>query len=1796
MRKTILFLLILLIPVLICANAILGTSLQRPRYAANILKIQLSTEAIASTNLPTEYYSEAPEFGIEELDELAASYGSHKILRAHIRMKDTAFEQRTGFDRWFLLIYDQALDVTGALDEFKLQKRWIQEAIPEYYAYTTAVPNDTYYANNWGHNNTAQLPVYTGGSHSGAGVGTIGFDSDAQLAWDQSQGYGLASIIIAIIDTGVDTAHPDLRLTSGYDYGDNDSNPMDDSADPGHGTACSGVAAGRANNALGVTGIAGGCTVMPLKIADSAGNLGFTAIENALTHTGNNGVHVASMSFGAEGGMGEGDSPSTDTALEYAYSHGVTLLAATANSNASAIAYPSNHNKVISVGAASPTGQRKSTSSSDGENWWGSNYGVDTMNDREAVDIMAPTILPATDITGTGNGYNTTSDYYMWFNGTSCATPYAAGVAALIKSKDPSLTPAQVLTALTSTATDMTFDGGAGWDRYTGYGMVNANNALLSLVPGMPTCQISSPASGSVVDLNSTVTINVTATDSDGTISNVKFYVDNVLQNTDTTSPYSWNWNTVGYSGGSHVIKAVATDNSANTAQSEIIITLLAPPSEGFETGNFSAYPWVNTSSIPWTVQNVEKFSGTYAAKSGAITHSGTTDLSITLNVTENGNISFYQKVSSESGYDYLRFFIDGVQQAQWSGSGDWTLQSYPVTAGSHAFLWRYLKDTSVSSGGDCAWIDHITFPPTGSYYAPPQNFAALAGNGYVNLSWQAPASGTPTGYKIFRNDVLLTTVTGLSYTDNAVVNETTYSYYLKAVYSGGESAATATVNATPTAIVPTEFIIGTGTTSTGSTEGCPVNVYYRSLHGQSVYTAAELNAAGIFGPISINQLGFNITGLPDQVMPTFLVRMGHTSQANAASWVPESSLTTLWSATSYQPAATGWNMYTLSTPFLWNGTDNIVVDTAFEQVPTYTSTGTVQFTTVSTGYRYVRDDNNNQTSIFAGGSTTNSRPNVKLVVIPNATGPSITVNPTSLSYGDVAVGTSSTQQFTITNSGNETLTGSITTPNSYSVSLVGREGNQGFVASSRNTLAFSVNAGSMKTYALSFQPTAAITYSGNVNISSNATENPNRTIAVSGTGFIPPTLVLSTQALENTMLPEEIDSQIFTIGNSGSQDLSYSMTLQEVVRTDSQARASRNRNITGSTLELDTSSYNPGSTLDWTFSLYNGSTDSEWLKDLYLTFPVGVTVNSATNFVGGTGGDMTPDLTSGSGITIHWNGTDASNWGVIRNGETATATVNITIAPTTGGNLSLPYQINGDIYGAEPHVLTGQLVLEQNYTPLAWLDLDTISGTVAPGTNDPITVLYDSATLSPGIYNANIVVNSNDPINPQEIVTVELEVLSPNSAPVIDLPDYLSFGRNDQYTEDFSHYISDPDGDPLTLSYNGNTNVEVQIDGLLVTFSSINAWVGSEAITFTVDDGLLDASDTITIEFTNTAPWIDLPESISFSRNASYDLNLEPFGGDADGDGLSLVWSGNTNILVELNGLTASFSSPDGWVGSETITFTVDDGLATASDAILVTVTNTAPWVDLPESFSFARNSSLDVNLEPYGGDDDGDGLEVSWSGNTNIQVELNGLIVTFSAPNGWAGSELITFTADDGVDTASDAVLVTVTNSAPSINLPATWSFDQDTIGTQDLSVYASDPENDNLDYNYSGNTNIILDITDGVLTATPVAGWYGTEIVTITVSDGYLQASDSWEIIIDRVISDLDTPIVTINFVAGNCILDWQDVPNASYYVVYASPDPYGSYVEIGQSFDSQYQFVTNPDMAFFKVVAVYTEPSK
>jgi len=149
--------------------------------------------------------------------------------------------------------------------------------------------------------------------------------------------------------------------------------------------------------------------------------------------------------------------------------------------------------------------------------------------------------------------------------------------------------------------------------------------------------------------------------------------------------------------------------NYATTGSFSLAIGLVL---EDFETGNFTRFPWTPGGNLPWTITSTDPQEGVYCAKSGTITHSDTSDLSVTVTILAADTIRFYYKVSSESGYDYLRFYIDGAQQAQWSGTVAWTQAAFAVTAGNHTFLWRYLKDGSLSSGSDCAWLDYIIFPP----------------------------------------------------------------------------------------------------------------------------------------------------------------------------------------------------------------------------------------------------------------------------------------------------------------------------------------------------------------------------------------------------------------------------------------------------------------------------------------------------------------------------------------------------------------------------------------------------------------------------------------------------------------------------------------------------------------------------------------------------------------------------------------------------------------------------------------------------------------------------------------------------------------------------------------------------------------------------------------------------------------------------------------------------------------------------------------------------------------------------
>lgn len=168
---------------------------------------------------------------------------------------------------------------------------------------------------------------------------------------------------------------------------------------------------------------------------------------------------------------------------------------------------------------------------------------------------------------------------------------------------------------------------------------------------------------------------------------------------------------------------------------------------EDFETGEFSE-DWTNDTQKPWRFVNEDPYEGEYCVRSGSISNNGNTQLILTHEAGSDDVISFYYKVSSEQNYDKMHFYIDNQEKGTWSGNVGWTLASYPVSAGTHTYKWTYTKDTSVSNGSDCCWIDYISLPS-------PKVMAGTAG---PDVATCEGSDAQIIGYAIYHDNLTWTT------------------------------------------------------------------------------------------------------------------------------------------------------------------------------------------------------------------------------------------------------------------------------------------------------------------------------------------------------------------------------------------------------------------------------------------------------------------------------------------------------------------------------------------------------------------------------------------------------------------------------------------------------------------------------------------------------------------------------------------------------------------------------------------------------------------------------------------------------------------------------------------------------------------------------------------------------------------------------------------------------------------------------------------------------------------------------
>ena len=297
---------------------------------------------------------------------------------------------------------------------------------------------------------------------------------NAPAAWEITT--GSSEVIIGIVDSGLDTSHPEFsgRIVYPRDEVDDDYTPQDNCT---HGTHVAGIAAAQGNNSTGVAGLAWNVKILPVRVMSycSATEMDiYNGIHWAVDHGGK----IINLSLGGGySGSCESYYPTMSSAVQYALDQGVLVVAAAGNAGNSSILCPAAMNGVMAVG---------STDANDARSWF-SNYG------------------PQLDIAAPGSSiYSTIPGGYGYKDGTSMATPYVTGLAALLWSLDPSLIRDQVRNIIETTADDL---GAAGWDQYFGWGRINAWRALDSIVPHTSPAQLTLLADDQSGEVEGTIQI-----------------------------------------------------------------------------------------------------------------------------------------------------------------------------------------------------------------------------------------------------------------------------------------------------------------------------------------------------------------------------------------------------------------------------------------------------------------------------------------------------------------------------------------------------------------------------------------------------------------------------------------------------------------------------------------------------------------------------------------------------------------------------------------------------------------------------------------------------------------------------------------------------------------------------------------------------------------------------------------------------------------------------------------------------------------------------------------------------------------------------------------------------------------------------------------------------------------------------------------------------------------------------------------------------------------------------------------
>lgn len=206
---------------------------------------------------------------------------------------------------------------------------------------------------------------------------------------------------------------------------------------------------------------------------------------------------------------------------------------------------------------------------------------------------------------------------------------------------------------------------------------------------------------------------------------------------TGTGSPITVTGLTNGVTYSCTVLAMSTAGNGQSSTPVEVTPTDGVVPEDQFPPIDFPVgWTQPDGSEAPWEIDTAFAYEGRYSLRSGDISNNGNSDISFTATF-EAGNVSFARKVSSESNYDHLEFYIDGFLKSRWSGEVSWSVVSFPIAEGTHTLLWRYKKDAIVSSGSDASWIDRVMMPlkaqPGAGVLGTPVDGETVSGVGVIS-------------------------------------------------------------------------------------------------------------------------------------------------------------------------------------------------------------------------------------------------------------------------------------------------------------------------------------------------------------------------------------------------------------------------------------------------------------------------------------------------------------------------------------------------------------------------------------------------------------------------------------------------------------------------------------------------------------------------------------------------------------------------------------------------------------------------------------------------------------------------------------------------------------------------------------------------------------------------------------------------------------------------------------------------------------------------------------------------------